>query len=129
MKFYSILEGQTQDVLRRLLRLINKSNAKIGTAEDKIDDINTLIGNPTNPGAGTILKRIGTAETDVGTLKTTVGDADGGLVKSVAGINTAIGDEETANTILYRIKALEDAANGGGTETTPAEETEPGEGG
>lgn len=115
MKFYSILEGQTQDVLRRLLRLINKSKARIGTVEEELDDVTDLIGNPTNPGAGTILKRIGTAETDIGGLKTTVGNADGGLVKSVAGINTAIGDEETANTILYRIKALEDAANDGGT--------------
>lgn len=109
MKFYSILEGQTQDVLRRLLRLINKSIGRISKAEDDLEDINDLIGNPTNPGAGTILKRIGTAETNIGS------------------INTAIGDEETANTILYRIKALEDAANGGGTETTPS--SEPGTGG
>lgn len=55
MKFYSILEGQTQDVLRRLLRLINKNQAGIKALED------------------------------------------------------AIGDEETADTILYRIKKLEDA--------------------
>lgn len=51
-----------------------------------------------------------TGETaDITALKTTVGDANGGLVKSVAGIETAIGDEDTPATILYRIKALEDA--------------------
>lgn len=61
MKFYSILEGRTEDVLRRLLRLINENKAELKTVTD------------------------------------------------------AIGDEETADTILYRIKALEDAQ-------TPAEE-------
>lgn len=37
MKFYSILEGNTQDVLRRFLHLINKSSARIGTVEADID--------------------------------------------------------------------------------------------
>lgn len=37
MKFYSILEGNTQDVLRRFLRLINKSSSRIGTVEADID--------------------------------------------------------------------------------------------
>ena len=39
----------------------------------------------------------------------TVGDETGGLVKDVADIQTAIGDESTEGTILARIKALEDA--------------------
>lgn len=90
MKFYSILEGNTQDVLRRFLRLINKSIARIGTVEASVDDL----------------------EDDVGTLKTTVGGTNSGLVKSVADINTAIGDATTPaeGTILARIQALEDAA-------------------
>ena len=37
MKFYSILEGNTQDVLRRFLRLINKSIARIGTVENDVE--------------------------------------------------------------------------------------------
>ena len=37
MKFYSILEGSTQDVLRRFLRLINKSIARIGTVENDVE--------------------------------------------------------------------------------------------
>lgn len=65
MKFYSILEGSTQDVLRRFLRLINKSIARIGTVETTVDDLEddvealqTLIGDTTTPAEGTILARI-----------------------------------------------------------------------
>ena len=46
---------------------------------------------------------------DTTDLKTAVGDNSSGLVKGVADINTAIGDEDTVGTILYRLKALEDA--------------------
>ena len=52
---------------------------------------------------------VGTDTTDITALKTTVGDADSGLVKNVADVKTAIGDESTEGTILARIKALEDA--------------------
>ena len=48
-------------------------------------------------------------ESDVGALQTTVGDSTGGLVKDVADLETAIGDESTEGSILARIKALEDA--------------------
>ena len=47
--------------------------------------------------------------TDITALKTAVGDSKSGLVKDVADIDAAIGDESTANSILGRIKALEDA--------------------
>ena len=46
-------------------------------------------------------------------LETAIGDAESGLTKDVADCKTAIGDEDTSGTILYRIKALEDAAKGG----------------
>ena len=42
-------------------------------------------------------------------LETAVGDSESGLVKDVADIEAAIGDESTEGTILARIKALEDA--------------------
>lgn len=58
---------------------------------------------------------------DITALKTTVGNSSSGLVKDVADIETAIGDEETANSILGRIKALEDA------QTPSQEETQNGE--
>lgn len=48
-------------------------------------------------------------ESDVEALQTTVGDSDAGLVKDVADLESAIGDESTEGTILARIKALEDA--------------------
>ena len=46
---------------------------------------------------------------DITALQTTVGDEDSGLVKDMADVKTAIGDESTEGTILARIKALEDA--------------------
>ena len=36
------------------------------------------------------------------------GTGAGGILKDVADINTALGDESTEGTILYRIKQLED---------------------
>ena len=75
-----------------------------------------------------------TQGTDITSLKTTVGNSSSGLVKDVtdlksdvgasdttAGslkkrcktIETAIGDETTTGTILYRIKQLENANSGG----------------
>lgn len=59
-------------------------------------------------------KKSGTDETSIADLETTVGDSTGGLVKKVKDVEDAIGDADTSGTILYRIKALEDAANGGG---------------
>ena len=73
----------------------------------------------------------------VKSMGTTVGDSDSGLVKDVAGlktdvgasdtsanslkkrcktIETAIGTETTEGSILYRIKQLENANNGGGSQ-------------
>ena len=51
--------------------------------------------------------------TDISALKTAVGDSKSGLVKDVADIEAAIGDESTEGTILARIKALEDAQPSG----------------
>ncbi len=47
---------------------------------------------------------------DISALETAVGDDKSGLVKDVADINEAIGDESDATSILGRIKALEDAS-------------------
>ena len=56
---------------------------------------------------------ITTLKTDVGDLKTSVGDNSKGLVKKTNDLETAIGDEDTATSILGRIKALEDAQPSG----------------
>lgn len=62
-------------------------------------------------------------ETAVEALETAVGDAEAGLVKDVADIEATIGDVSTEGTILYRLKALEDAQTPATEETT--ENTEP----
>ncbi len=63
-----------------------------------------------NAGEGTDITSL---KSDVGTLKTTVGKASGqgagGIAKDTADLKAAVGDESTSGTILYRIKALEDA--------------------
>ena len=59
-------------------------------------------------------------ETAVEALETAVGDAEAGLIKDVADIEAAIGDESTEGTILYRIKALEDAQPPATENTEPA---------
>ena len=64
-------------------------------------------------------------ETAVEALETTVGDAEAGLVKDVADIETAIGDESTPASILGRIKALEDAQTPANETTEPTEQTDP----
>ena len=53
--------------------------------------------------------------TDITALKTAVGDNSKGLVKKANDLEAAIGDESTEGTILARIKALETAANNGGS--------------
>ena len=66
-----------------------------------LEDLDSAIGGDTTD--------ISELESDVGALQTTVGDSDAGLVKDVADLKSAIGDESTEGTILARIKALEDA--------------------
>lgn len=86
-KNYNVLSGSQEDINRRLLRKIMVLEAKVGSEDT---DINEL-------------------EEDVDNLKTAVGGESSGLVKDVGDIETTIGDESTEGTILYRIKALEDA--------------------
>lgn len=64
-------------------------------------------------------------ETAVGALETAVGDAEAGLVKDVDDIQASIGDESTKGSILYRIKALEDAQTPANETTEPTEPTDP----
>ena len=80
---------------------LDSSNSGEGT---DISNIKEAIGKASGEGAGGILK-------DVADLKGAVGSADtdaGSLKKRCKDIETAIGDESTAASILGRIKALED---------------------
>ena len=70
-----------------------------------ITALKTTVGNSSSG----LVKDVADAQSDITALETAIGDAESGLVKDVADIEAAIGDEETANSILGRIKALEDA--------------------
>lgn len=102
VKYPTILKLPQKDINRQFYQMIldlqKEEDTDVSTLENAIDTLETTVGGSTSG----LVK-------DVTTLKTTVGGADSGLVKGVSDITTAIGDEETANTILYRIKALEDA--------------------
>ena len=98
VNYPTILNLPQEDINRQLYEMIVKlQKGETGEASD-ISSLKTTVGD-SNSG---LVK-------DVTTLKTTVGDATSGIVKSVADINTEIGNETTSGTILYRIKALEDA--------------------
>jgi hypothetical protein len=88
VNYPNYLSGSQDDINKRLLEMILK------LAKSEGADITEL-------------------ETDVTALKSAVGDKDtdaGSLKKRCKDIETAIGDESTAASILGRIKALEDAS-------------------
>lgn len=62
---------------------------------------------------------------DVADLETAVGDAESGLVKDVDDIQASIGDASTEGSILYRIKALEDAQTPANETTEQTEQNDP----
>lgn len=86
---YNFLEGSQTDINRRLLRKIQALEAATG-----IDD------------------------KDIKALEKTVGDKDSGLVKAVNGLVAAVGDAETAATIIYRLTAIETAIGDDDTANT-----------
>ena len=81
---YNFLEGSQTDINRRLLRKIQALEKATGIDTSDIDD-----------------------------LQETVGDENSGLVKDVADLKTAIGTDETADSIKGRLYALEHPANNG----------------
>lgn len=82
----------------RLYKVLEDLDSANGGETTDITALKTTVGDNTK---GLVKKT-----TD---LETAVGDNSSGLVKGVADINTAIGDEDTVGSILYRLKALEDA--------------------
>lgn len=89
-------------IIRYLFNKVKSLDAAVSTDTTDVTALKTTVGD-SNSG---LVK-------DTAALKTTVGDAGSGLVKDVAANKTAIGTEETEGSILYRIKALETAANTG----------------
>ena len=87
----------------RLYKVLEDLDSANSGENTDIGNIKQAIGKASGDGAGGILK-------DVADLKSAVGSADtddGSLKKRCKAIETAIGDESTEGTILYRIKQLE----------------------
>ncbi len=98
----------------KLKKLVRDGVTTDSTQTSDIEALETIVG---DSDAG-LVKDVADAQEDITALETTVGDSDAGLVKDISDITAAIGDEETADTILYRIKALEDAATSTETESS-----------
>ena len=102
VKYPTILQLPQKDINRQFYEMLVKAEegdaSAIKALADKIGDDTT---------ANTILKRLKDVEASIGADDTTAGS----LKKRCKDIETAIGTESTEGTILYRIKALETAAN------------------
>ena len=100
-------------------RILNKGELIkeqfIRTLQDHEDRIAAVEGGEAGETADISALKIAVGDADSGLvkdtadLKTTVGGASSGLVKDVADINTILGDENTAGSVLKRLKDLEDA--------------------
>ena len=118
VKYPTILNLPQADINRQFYEMLVKAEAGDASAIKALAD---KIGDDTT--ANTILKRLKDVETTVGNsssgLVKTVGDhttaigkasgeGAGGILKDVADIKSAIGDEDTAASILGRIKIIEE---------------------
>ena len=118
VKYPTILNLPQADINRQFYEMLVKAEAGDASAIKALAD---KIGDDTT--ANTILKRLKDVETTVGNsssgLVKTVGDhttaigkasgeGAGGILKDVADIKSAIGDEYTAASILGRIKIIEE---------------------
>ena len=90
----------------RLYKVLEDLDSSNSGDDTKIKALEDAIGKASGTGAKGILKDVKDIQDAIGKAS---GDGAGGILKDVADINTALGDETTEGSILYRIKALEDA--------------------
>ena len=90
----------------KLKKIVRESVGTDTSQSTDITSIKTAIGKASGQGAGGILKDVADLKSDIGASDST----NGSLKKRCKQIENAIGDESTEGTILYRIKALETAA-------------------
>ena len=90
----------------KLKKKVKELTGDDATQATQIAALETAIGKSTSGSETGFYKEIKDIKGDIGASDT----ASGSLKKRCKDIETAIGDEDTANTILYRIKALETAA-------------------
>ena len=98
VKYPSLLNGNQEDINRRLYELIVKAE---GGDAKAIKELKDAIGSETT--ANTILKRIKDVEGAIGTESTA-----NTILKRIKDIETAIGTDSTEGSIKGRIYALED---------------------
>ena len=118
VNYGSILSRPQNEINRQFYEMLVRAEAGDASA---IQALANKIGDETT--ANTILKRLKDVETTVGNADSGLvkavatntsaigkasGEGAGGILKDIADIKAAIGDEETSGTILYRIKTLED---------------------
>lgn len=88
----------------KLKKKVKELTGDDATQATQIAALETAIGKSTSGSETGFYK-------DIKDIKGDIGASDSaGLKKRCKDLETAIGDEDTANTILYRIKALETAA-------------------
>lgn len=109
VNYPNYLAGSQDDINKRLLQMIldlKKSEGEdVGALVSKVTALETAVGSK-DTDAGSLKKRCADIETDIGV---STSGSETGIHKEIVDINTAIGDESTATSILGRIKALEDA--------------------
>ena len=93
----------------KLKKKVKELTGDDATQATQIAALQTAVGSK-DTDAGSLKKRCADIETAIGS---STSGSETGIHKDIVDINTAIGDDATANTILGRIKALEDAAKGG----------------
>ena len=95
--------------VKKLLADDTTQGTDITGLKTDVGNLKTAVGSK-DTDAGSLKKRCADIETAIGS---STSGSETGIHKDIVDINTAIGDDATANTILGRIKALEDAAKGG----------------
>lgn len=109
LKSWAEAQRHKGGVVKYLYDVMVNDDSSGAAVADRVTTLETAVGSK-DTDSGSLKKRCKDIETNVGSLQTAVGDSDSGLVKDVADVKTAIGDESTEGTILARIKALEDAS-------------------
>ena len=99
---YNFLEGSQTDINRRIVRKLKALESTESIDKTDVAALKTTVGDSSSG----LVKTVADHTTAIGKAS---GTGAGGILKDVADVKSAIGTEETEGSILYRIKALEDA--------------------
>lgn len=107
LKSWAEAQRHKGGVVKYLYDVMVSDDSSGAAVAGRVTALETAVGKASGEGAGGIAKDVADAKAAIGTDDTT----EGSLKKRCKAIETAIGDEDTAASILGRIKALETAAN------------------